>query len=432
MAEGIVFKGGHFREEPNMVTMLGMFARCITGIALTVLLLAGGAGAAAAQSGSITIWVGSWWEPQVPIAKELWAKDHPDITLDIQPLPINGYLDKFTTTALGGAAPDVIDLDTTWVSTVAAHGLLQPLDDIVDKLPVADISPAAWKASQYKGVQYAIPNRSGPGVYYYNKTVFDKAGVPYPKEDWTYADFLEIAKKLTIPGEQYGVGVPADVSDPSNVTTMFAPMLWAMGGDFLSADGTKPLINSPESVKAITFWSDLYLKYKVTPEGTPNFTTTRDIQPLFEANKVGMLTASSNAFDEFSKFKDLKWGMVLSPEKVNRGGGWTMGVPEGAKNTEGAKTFLLWLSQPEIMAKVMNRFPSNRKALALPPWNDPAKAIFTQAEAGGRSVPSVAGWFQMQEALIVELQKILVGQSTPQQAADAAAAKMSQIIAENQ
>jgi multiple sugar transport system substrate-binding protein len=107
-------------------------------------------------------------------------------------------------------------------------------------------------------------------------------------------------------------------------------------------------------------------------------------------------------------------------------------VPEGAKNTEGAKTFLLWLSQPEIMAKVMNRFPSNRKALALPPWNDPAKAIFTQAEAGGRSVPSVAGWFQMQEALIVELQKILVGQSTPQQAADAAAAKMSQIIAENQ
>ena len=153
--------------------------------------------------------------------------------MNIQPLPINGYLDKFTTTALGGAAPDVVDLDTTWVSTVAAHGLLQPLDDLVAKLPVADISPAAWKASQFKGVQYAIPNRSGPGVYYYNKTVFDKAGVPYPTDDWTYSDFLEIAKKLTIPGQQYGVGVPADVSDPSNVTTMFAPMLWAMGGDFL-------------------------------------------------------------------------------------------------------------------------------------------------------------------------------------------------------
>ena len=86
---------------------------------------------------------------------------------------------------------------------------------------------------------------------------------------------------------------------------------------------------------------------------------------------------------------------------------------------------------PEILAKVMNRFPANRKALDLPPWNDPAKAIFKEAEAGGRSVPAVAGWFQMQEATIVELQKILVGQSTPQQAADAAAEAINRIIAEN-
>jgi multiple sugar transport system substrate-binding protein len=361
----------------------------------------------------------------------LWAKDHPDITLDIQPLPINGYLDKFTTAALGGAPPDVIDLDTSWVSTVAALGLLEPLTDVAAKLTVADISPAAWQASQFKGVQYAIPNRSGPGVYYYNKTVFDKAGVPYPTGDWTYDDFLNTVQKLTIPGQQHGVGVPADVSDPSNVTTMFAPILWAMGGDFLTPDGSAPMINSPQSVKAITFWADLYLKYHVTPEGTPNFTTTRDIQPLFEANKIGLLASSSNAFDSFSTKPNLKWGVVLSPNRVNRGGGWTMGLPVGATNPQGGKVFMLWLSRPEIMAKVMNRFPSNRKALDLPPWNDPAKAIFKQAEIDGRSVPSVAGWFKMQEALIVEMQRILVGQKTPQQAADAAAARMTEIIAES-
>lgn len=406
--------------------------RAFMGVALASLMVAASGGAAMAQSNSITIWVGSWWESQIPIAQELWAKDHPDVTLNIQALPINGYLDKFTAAALGGAPPDVVDLDSTWVSTVSAQGLLQPLDDLVPQLPVADLAPAAWMASQYKGVQYAVPNRSGPGVYYYNKTVFDKAGVPYPVDGWTYADLLDIAQKLTIPGEQYGIGIPADISDPSNVATLFAPILWAMGGDFLTPDGSAPLINSPESVKAITFWSDLYLKYKVSPEGTPNFTTTRDIQPLFEANKVGLLTASSNAYDTFIKNPDLKWGMVLSPEGINRGGGWTMGVPVGAANTEGAKQFLVWLSNPEILAKVMNRFPANQKALDLPPWNDPEKVIFKEAEKGGRAMPSVAGWFQMQEATIVELQKILVGQATPQQAADAAAAKIAQVIAENQ
>jgi multiple sugar transport system substrate-binding protein len=408
---------------------LRSFARCLA--AASIALVAAMGGEAFAQSRKITIWVGSWWGPQVAITKQLWSKDHSDIALDIQPLPINGYLDKFTAAALGGSPPDVIDLDTTWVSTVAALGLLQPLTDVAAKLPVADISPAVWTASQFKGVQYAIPNRSGPGVYYYNKTVFDRAGVPYPTNDWTYDDFLKIVQKLTVPGQQYGIGVPADVSDPSNVTTMFAPILWTMGGDFLTPDGSKPAINSPQAVKAITFWADLYLKYRASPEGTPNFTTTRDIQPLFEANKVGLLTASSNAFDSFSKKPELKWGTVLSPNKVNRGGGWTMGVPVGASNTEGAKTFLLWLSQPANMAKVMNRSPANKKALELPPWNDPEKAIFIQAEADGRSVPSVAGWFKMQEAVIVELQRILVGQKTPQQAADAAAARIAEIIAEN-
>jgi multiple sugar transport system substrate-binding protein len=410
---------------------MSLFAtrRLFMGAAAAALLVAASATGATAQS--ITIWVGSWWEPQIPVAQELWAKDHPDVTLNIQALPINGYLDKFTASALGGSPPDVVDLDTSWVSTVAAQGLLQPLDDLVPQLPVADLAPAAWGASQFKGVQYAVPNRSGPGVYYYNKTVFDRAGVPYPVDGWTYADLLEIAQKLTIPGEQYGIGIPADISDPSNVSTMFAPILWAMGGDFLTADGSAPAINSPAAVAAITYWSDLYLKYKVAPEGTPNFTTTRDIQPLFEANKVGLLTSSSNAFDTFAKNPELKWGVVLSPEGVNRGGGWTMGVPVGAANPDGARQFLVWLSNPEILAKVMNRFPANQKALDLPPWNDPAKAIFKQAEKGGRSVPSVAGWFQMQEATIVELQKILVGQSTPQQAADAAASKIAEIIAQN-
>ncbi len=388
------------------------------------------AAASAQAAGKVTIWVGSWWEPQVPVLQEMWKKDHADITLDVQPLPINGYLDKFTAASLGGSPPDVIDLDSTWVSTAAAKGLLQPLDDVVKQINVADMAPAVWHASAYNGVQYAIPNRGGPGVWYYNKTVFDNAGVPYPQDGWTYKDFLDIVQKLTIPG-QYGVGVPADASDPSNVMSMFAPILWAFGGDFLTADNSAAAINSPDLVKAITFWSDLYLKYHVTPEGTPNFTTTRDIQPLFEANKVGLLTSSSNTFDALLKKPEIKWGAVTSPDKVNRGGGWTMGVPVGAANAADAETFLVWLNKPENQAKVMNRWPANKKALLLPPWNDPKYDVFRKAEPDARSVPSVAAWFQIQDTVITDLQKILVGQMSPQQAADTAAKAINQIIAEN-
>ena len=93
-----------------MITMFGTLARSIAGIALAAALLGGGTEAASAQSSSITIWVGSWWEPQVPVAKELWAKDHPDIALNIQPLPINGYLDKFEVSKIRGFENGLLSL----------------------------------------------------------------------------------------------------------------------------------------------------------------------------------------------------------------------------------------------------------------------------------------------------------------------------------
>ena len=124
--------------------------------------------------------------------------------------------------------------------------------------------------------------------------------------------------------------------------------------------------------------------------------------------------------------------MVTAPDKINRAGGWTMGIPEGAKNPDAAKVFLKWLARPEIQAKVMNRFPANLSARKLPPWSDPKFNIFIEAEPDARAVPAVAGWFQIQTAVINELQKVLIKQRTPQEAADAAAAQITQIIAENQ
>lgn len=416
---------------PDMVrTRMSRLAVAITSV-VTFAVSAPPAALAQQSDAPVVIWVGSWWAPQVPVWQALWEADYPEIELDFQPLPINGYLDKFTSSAIGGNPPDVIDLDATWVSTVAAQGLLQPLTDVAEQISVEDISPAIWAAGNYDGVPYAIPNRSSTEVWYYNKTVFDKAGVEYPTPDWTHDDLVEIAQKLTISGEQFGIGLPADPSDPSNVLTVLAPTLWHFGGDFLNEDRTAAAINTPESVMAITYWSDFYLKYKASPEGTPNFSTSRDLFPLFEANKLGLLASSSNTIAALLERPEVKWGVITAPDKVNRAGGWTMGVPVGASNTEGAKTFLKWMSQPEIMAKGMNRTPANLKSRQMEPWNDPQYQVFTDAEPDARPVPAVAGWFQIQDTVIVELQKLLIGQMTPQEAADSAAAKINRILAEH-
>jgi len=381
--------------------------------------------------GAITVWVGSWWEPVIPKIKDAWKADHPDMPLDIQGLPINGFLDKFTSATLGGTPPDVMDLDTTWISTVAAKDLLQPLDDVASKLPAADYNPAVWEVSKFKGKQYTIPERGEAGVMYYNKTVFDKAGVAYPKDDWTYADLLATSEKLTIPG-QYGMGIAADLSDPSNVMSTFAPVLWAMGGDFLAKDNKQAALNSPEGVKAITYWTELHTKYKVTPPGTPNYSTTRDLMPLFQTNKLGLIPGTSNTEDALAKVQGLQYGQVLAPGKVSGGGGYAMGIPVGAKNTDAAKVFIEWINQPEHMGQLLNRSPSRISARVYAPWNEPKYKIFTEASKTTRSIPPVAGWVDMQTALITNLQKGLIGQQTPQQVADESTKQINAIIQSNQ
>ena len=100
-----------------MRTKPGKLRRTLALSILAAALVAAGSWGLAAQtkkaSGAITIWVGSWWAPQLAITHKLWQADNPEITLNIEPLPINGYLDKFITAALGGTPPDIIDLDST-------------------------------------------------------------------------------------------------------------------------------------------------------------------------------------------------------------------------------------------------------------------------------------------------------------------------------
>ena len=388
------------------------------------------ASATVKASGTVTVWVGSWWADMVPPIEAAWKKDHPEITLKFEPLPINGYVDKFTASALGGDPPDVIDLDASMISTVAAQKLLQPLDELVKEVDVKDYAPGIWSYSQYNGVQYALPNRASSDAFYYNKTLFDQAGMAYPTNSWTYTDMLDMAKKLTKAG-QYGVGLAADVSDPANAMDLLSGIIWANGGEFMNNDNTKSAMNSPKTVEGLTFWSDLYTKYKVTPPGTPNFTTSRDILPLFEADKVGIFTTSSNAITEFAKHPELKYGLVLSPGKVNRAGGWTMGIPVGAKNPDAAKVFLLWFSDPTRMGTFMNRTPARISANAIAPWNDEKYAVFSEALKDSKALPQVASWNEMQTIIITEGQKILVGQKTPQEAADAMAKQIDPILAKN-
>ncbi|AJY75643.1 ABC transporter substrate-binding protein [Paenibacillus beijingensis] len=386
----------------------------------------GTSGEASKEKVKLTLWVQSkdW---NVEEIKNRYASKYPNIELNFEDNPISGYVAKVESAILGGTAPDLISADTQILATVAGKGLLDTWDEEKKTLNESDFSPSIWESNIIDGKMYGLPYFDMSQAIVYNKKLFDQAGIPYPKENWTHEEMLELAQKLTIPGKQYGFALAAEPSNPGGFITSFGPVLWAFGGDFLNADNTKAMINSPESVKGIQFWSELYTKYKVTPQGTVNFDTERDGYPLFVNGKLAMMPAYTYTVDLLKQHPELEWGLQVAPDKVGKGNGWSFALPNNAKHKKEARDFAMWLLQPENLT-LTNQQPSRMSAANVSPWNTPDYKIFFEVGQYQRNVPTIPQWQEIQNVIFPELQAVLAGSKTPQKAADDMASQINTIL----
>ena len=203
----------------------------------------------------------------------------------IEDFPGSEYFQKINTLAAGGTMGDVI-----WISSIegyfrlAATGVLQPIDDIVESLgyDLEEHYPATISAAYLDGQLYGIPILAHPGRVglFYNKVIFDEAGVDYPDETWTMDDFLAAAIEVTDPDRRIWGFV-----DPEGSYFTSIVFIRAFGGDTLNGDGTESLLNSDESKAALQFQSDLYNVHKVAP--IPG-TALQGPYQLFAANQLAM------------------------------------------------------------------------------------------------------------------------------------------------
>ena len=375
---------------------------------------------AAGEAIELTLQLGSWWDKMAPNVIEDFEKAYPQYKLSIDCLPTSGYFENAVTAILAGSPPDILNLDSQWLSSFAGKKLLTDLTaDILPKVNEADFKSSVWDLSFYEGKMYGFPCRRSGGALYYNKTMFDDAGVAYPKKGWTYDDLLDMAKKITVPDEKYGYGIAADISNQSDIILSFAPVLWGFGGDFFNADNTKCTLDQPNAIKALTWQVELYTKYKVVPEGSISYQITRDCMPMFANNKIAMLPSGEQGIVTYSEYPDLKWDIVEFPNGGwNKAAGWTFTIPVTAKHKKEALDFLLWWAKPEVQAKLNVRIPSNLKAWDLAaPWNTPLYKKWAEVSINGKPLPTIGKWAEALIIFINEYQKALLEEKTPEQAA---------------
>ena len=142
---------------------------------------------------------GPAWEKLGPA----YTAKYPGQVVNITPVadPNNNFYTKLQTMFAGGTPPNLASFQGWEWQVYADKNLLAPVDDYITRDKVTTPYPQGYTSVEQsvkrKGKTYLIPLQAAMMIMFYAKKIFDEAGVAYPKDDWTFDQFVELAKKLT-------------------------------------------------------------------------------------------------------------------------------------------------------------------------------------------------------------------------------------------
>ncbi len=304
----------------------------------------------------------------------------------------NGSQDQYTVKGLSvpdmqkiivalssGSGPDVTDNFSSNTASYAEKGILEPLDEYIarDNYDVSDFVPAVLDSSKYDGKLYALPSNVSFNMMFYNKKLFAEAGIANPPK--TDEELLEFAVKLT----QVNADKTIKVLGFPDYPFVYYPnsMTYAMGGDYISADG-KLTPNNPGTLTALKLIQSYREQF-----GQDNIAKFSSSAKYMDATDPFMTGNQAIRFDgpwfghivkNVLKITDLDYGVAPLPAPAGKpelaGGGEvsssTFFIAKSAKNKEGAWAFLSWLMSKETMVKMNKDFGSLPARSSL--YDDPS------------------------------------------------------------
>lgn len=251
-----------------------------------------------ANAENVTLNFAIWDKNQQPGMEAIAAayhEAHPEVTVNVEVTPWTEYWTKLGAAAEGGALPDVFWMHSNQFYVYAGADILLDLSDLgIDYTPYPE---GITQKYQYEGKQLAVPKDYDTIALAYNKELFDKAGLKYPDDTWTWDTLLENAQKLTDEANGiYGFGAP--LSDQSG----FLDFIYQNGGFELKDN--KSGYDTPETREALQFYIDLATKYKVSP--TPQSFSDISADDQFKSGKLAMLYVGTWMMSDYMAFDDIK------------------------------------------------------------------------------------------------------------------------------
>jgi multiple sugar transport system substrate-binding protein len=359
----------------------------------------------------------------------LFEAANPDIEVKVETVAYADYFTELQTRIAGGNAPDTFELNYENFVTYASKDVLLDLTPSIDADVAARYYPNAFEAFQLDGKQFGLPTSFSNVVLFYNKDLFDAAGVAYPTGDWTWTEEMDAAKKLTNKdADTWGMFAPISFHE-------FYKTAAQNGCSFFGEDGSVT-INQPACVEALEFMVSAQTE-GVQPSdadlaGVPN-------EDLFKEGKIAMLTSGIWMFSSFAELP-FNWDIALEPGMKQDAHHFFSNAAVVSKDTDHAEAAAKW-------ATFFTSDPEAAKIRVGASWELPAlqdqtlfDSYLAQTPPESREVvfealdslvtpPVIEKQQQMQDAVSAVLEQVKLGELTPQEALDQAKTEIEALVA---
>ncbi|MBD5795693.1 sugar ABC transporter substrate-binding protein [Bacillus pseudomycoides] len=351
---------------------------------------------------------------QQQIAKKFEEKN-PGVKVQVEAYG-DGFDQKLAASFGAKNPPDVMYM---W-NFPAYYKSLEPLDELAKKDPdmkLDDFYQGLFNYSSIDGKLYGMPAGFTTRVIYYNKKLFDKANIPYPKDGWTWDEFVDTAKKLTdASNKQYGFALR-----PEPDTYDLQGFIWSNGSSFVSEDGKqiKGHMNSPETIEVMKSFQSMLKDKTAVLVGGKNQQSGDDI---FKAGKLAMWESGIWPLEGFKDAK-IDFGTVEPPAfkgKPVKGlvGTSAVSIAKDAKHKELAWEFVKFYSSPEAIKMRTSDLPVRISVVKELKKEEDAnvKPFYTMLERSTNTPAFLLNpkWDEVNRNLSAAINAIMLGQDPEQ------------------
>ncbi|WP_195574711.1 ABC transporter substrate-binding protein [Paenibacillus sp. 1001270B_150601_E10] len=360
------------------------------------------------QAGKATLRFATWdSEENLTLQQQLVDKfneTHPDIAISLE-----AYGSEYDTKiAAGMGANDAPDVMYMWNYPTYKEAL-EPLDSYLEKEGAdfkSNYYETLWNYNSADGKVLGLPVGYTTHVVYYNKDLFDKAGVPYPKSGWTWDDLQATAKKLNNPDESISGFAFSGTPDPYD----FEMFLWGNGTAYVGDNGSlQGNLNSDKSIEVLAMFQNMLKDgYAITTEGSGSTEMKSGKVAMFTngAWSIGGLKEAGINFGivELPAFKNGSAVSIVSSSGIS--------MSKNSKNKEAAWEFIkFWTSEEANKARLDYELPVLKSVVESEKLQDDElkKVFYNMLELSEGYTPAsfkVENWSETAERLSLVFEQI--------------------------